>query len=549
MTLHHAEIPTLAGSPPRPAGATPTASEASRFLARWVLRGEVHRVLDPSMGDGAFLDAVAAEAHERGIEPTVWGVEADADTYAATVRRGAISHALSVRDDFLRVRPFAVDAVLAHPPCVRLRHLNQHDRARALQVGAKVLGHEMTTDTGLWLPFLLHATRFVVRGGRLAFVLPFDVTHLPDARPMWRHLGRTFASLTLVRVREAMFPDLHREVILLLADQHGTSTDHVTLQAHHHLSDLGHRQPEVAARLPLAEVVEGSRPFLEALLGEDTRALLHGPVEQRTVPAHDVVRFTPGYVCGDKAFFHPTAALVRRHRLPDRSLVPTFAASRQLRGAGLWTSDAPASARSSLFLPPAEEHLLTRGEQTYLRRGERDGASRRHKCRAREPWYVTPGVKAPDVLLPVFSETPSLLVNDAGLAASKSLLCGHLRGITGEHLATAWYTSLTLLQLELRVQSLVRGVPVLVPDEAGGVRLPRAVHATPGHLDRVSTLLAARRPLDAFRLGDGPVLGGQLGLSDEQVMLIRSAATELAAWRTAYRAGPSPSAGSASAAS
>ncbi|OWY60689.1 hypothetical protein B7486_67840, partial [cyanobacterium TDX16] len=156
----------------------------------------------------------------------------------------------------------------------------------------------------------------------------------------------------------------------------------------------------------------------------------------------------------------------------------------------------------------------------------------------RDPWYVVPDVEVPDVLLPVFSEAPALLVNDAQLAASSSLLCGYLRGITAEHLATAWYTSLTLLQLELQVPSQVGGVLELTATDAGRLRLPRVAHATPGHLQRVSTSLAARQPLDAFALGDGPVLQGQLHLTADQVMLVRRSVDELAAWRTAYRSGP-----------
>jgi hypothetical protein len=548
VTTHEVEVPTLAASSARALGAYYTPSTASRFLAQWTLRGGVNRVLEPSMGDGAFLDALAAEADVRGIDPTVWGVEVASDTYAATVGRGAIRPALALREDFLRVAPFPVDAVVANPPFVRLRHLPPAERQHAVEVGSGVLGQPMATDASVWLPFVLHATQFLVPGGRMAFVLPFDVTYLRYARPLWRWLGQRFGSLTVVRVRERMFPELLQEVVLLLAEGFGGTTTHVELRAHRHLRDLGHHTPDVVAQVAIADVAAGERPFVEALLSPEARALLHGTLEERTLPARELVRFNPGYVCGDKAFFHPTAELVERHRLPRRSLVPTLTSSRWLRGTGLWTSDAPTSARSSLFLPPNEPHLLTHGEKTYVARGVQDGAANRYKCRIRDPWYVTPGVKAPDVLLPVFSEAPALLVNDARLAASNSLLCGYLRANTAEHLATAWYTSLTLLQLELQVHSLGGGVLVVVPGEAGNLRLPRLVHAPAGHLAKVSTLLAARQPLDAFELGDEPVLQRQLGLTPDQVEVVQAATQELAAWRTAFRAPPGTARASDSAA-
>lgn len=527
--------PTLAASSQRALGAYYTPSTASRFLAGWTLRGDDDRVLEPSFGDGAFLDALRFEADARGLQPQVWGVEVAADTYTATVGRGAIDPDHAVRGDFLEVEPFPVDAVLANPPFVRLRHLDAAQRARSVQTASRTLGEAMPTDGSLWMPFVLHAAEFLRPGGRLAFVLPFDVTYLRYARPLWRWLGERFGSLVVVRVRERMFPDLLQEVVLLLADGHGARTDHVQLRAHHHLAALDHDRATTTARIPLAEVLAGKRPFLEALLPEPARTLLAGRLAEQIVPARELVAFNPGYVCGDKDFFHPSAATVARHRLPERSLVPVLTSSRYLRGTGLRTSDAPASARRSLFLPPAEPHLLTRGEQAYVAQGVADGAADRYKCRIREPWYRTPGVKVPDVLLPVFSEAPALLVNDARLAASNSLLCGYLRTTTAEQLATAWYTSLTLLQLELQVHSLGGGVLVVVPGEAGSLRLPRSVEAAPSLLDRVSLLLAARRPLEAFEAGDQHVLEGQIGLDQHDVQAIRAGLAELRAWRTAYR--------------
>lgn len=540
MSVHDVPAPTLTTTTTRGHGVGSTPSPAARFLARWTLRGDVHRVLEPCAGDGTLLHALALEAQARHVEPTVWGVDVAAGASAASASAvgGTLSPVLTVREDFVRVTPFPVDAVVADPPIVSLRHLKPHQRAHAARAGASVLGEPLPADADLWAPYLLHATRFVVHGGRLAFVLPYEVTDRRDARPVWRHLGEHFGSLTLVRVRERMFPDRAHEVVLLLAADHGGATQHVELRAHHHVADLGHLAPDVVAQVPIADIVQGGRPFLEPLLHPEARGLLRGRIEERTVPAHEVVRFTAGYTCGDTAFFHPTSASVRRHRLPDRSLVPTLASNRYLRGTGLWTSDTPPSTRRSLFLPPAEPHLLTRGEQSYLDRGVHEGAATRHRCRIRDPWYVTPDVNVPDVLLPVFSEAPALLVNDAQLAASSSLLCGYVRGITAEHLATAWYTSLTLLQLELQVHSQVGGVLEVAAADASSLRLPRVAHATPGHLQRVSTCLAARQPLEAFALGDEPVLQSQLGLTPEHVALVRRSVAELATWRTAYRSPP-----------
>jgi adenine-specific DNA-methyltransferase len=131
-----------------------------------------------------------------------------------------------------------------------------------------------------------------------------------------------------------------------------------------------------------------------------------------------------------------------------------------------------------------------------------------------------------------------MLLNDAGVVASNSLLCGYLKVGNAETLASSWYTSLTLLQLELQVHALGGGVMVLVPREAGSIRLiPLQKSVGRNHLGRVHRHLVAGRMDDAFHAGDDMVLHGKVGLSGDEVAAIQDAARELAYWRTAVRSG------------
>ena len=152
----------------------------------------------------------------------------------------------------------------------------------------------------------------------------------------------------------------------------------------------------------------------------------------------------------------------------------------------------------------------------------------------RDPWYVTPGVRVPDVIVPVFTERPAMLANDGGLVASNSLLCGYLRTGRVESLLSAWFTSLTVLQFELEVHALGGGVLVFVPREAGNLRLP-VVPSTAAHIERLHELLLSGRIDDAFAAGDDGVLRRRLGLGESACRLIREAVETLVSWRTAAR--------------
>ena len=342
-----------------------------------------------------------------------------------------------------------------------------------------------------WMPFVLHASRFLRAGGSLAFVLPYELTYVRYARPLWRLLAGTFARLRVVRVHERVFPEIMQDVVLLFAAGAGGTTGAIEFEAYDRVEDLVLGRPERTASIPVELVVAGRRPFVEALLPPALQAVLAGRLAGATVPARELVRFNVGYVTGDKGFFHPGEAVVRRFRLPASRLLPALTSSRQLRGAGVRTSGLPPAAAGHLYLP--DPGSLAPGERAYLAAGEATGVAGRYKCRVREPWFVTPGVRTPAVVLPVFADAPVLLENDAGFVASNSLLCGYLRpGVTADSLLARWYTSLTLLQIELEVHALGGGVRVFVPSEAGAVRLASRV-AEAGPADRAGGRARALR--------------------------------------------------------
>ncbi len=530
--LTRAVLPTLGGSSARALGAYYTPPIAAQFLARWALRGRGERILEPSMGDGAFLQALRLEDSRRALSAEVWGVEMATDTFELTATSGLIEPGRAIRDDFLSVSPFDVDAVVGNPPYVRLRHLPPDQARLARDVAERALDEPMDPSGSVWMPFVLHATRFLAPGGRLALVLPYELTYVRYARPLWRFLGSRFGSLRVVRVHERMFGDLLQETVLLLANDYGQRTQRVLFEAYETVAQLESGRPAVTTEIEVADIVGAERAFLLALLSDEARGLLRTTIAAQTVPARDLVTFNIGYVCGDKRFFHPTRSTVTAYELRPDSLLPALTSARQLRGVGLRTRSLPLSRFSQLFLPGGD---LTASEQDYVEYGASLGVSERYKCRTRDPWYVTPYVKVPDVLLPVFSEKPALLINDARVVASNSLLCGYLKGPTAETFASAWFTSLTLLQLELQVHALGGGVMVLVPREAGSIRLPSVSGVARNRLELLHALLADEKLDLAFESGNEPVLVEALGLSSADVAAIQEAAATLAHWRTAAR--------------
>jgi len=76
---------------------------------------------------------------------------------------------------------------------------------------------------------------------------------------------------------------------------------------------------------------------------------------------------------------------------------------------------------------------------------------------------------------------------------------------------------------------------VLVPREAGNVRLPKRVSVLTDHLGHLDRLLHLGQTAKAYRSGDRTVLIEQMGLSADDVDLIHHGVEVLTHWRTSAR--------------
>ncbi len=522
------------GSTRRLLGAYYTPRSAAEYMADWIVRRDGEHVLEPSFGEGIFLRAIAMSAVRRNFTGLrLLGIEIDEKARAQALHERLIADTDVCCEDFLSVPPFKVQAVIGNPPYVRLRQLTNDQRQRALTAAQGAMGQAMDPSGSLWMPFVLHAMRFLDVGGRLAFVLPYDFTYVRYAQPLWQMLRSNFASLHVLRTHERLFPELLQDVVILFADGYGSRTDTVRYQAFERVEDLLNTHSVIDEIINIDNLLRGERVFVRALLGDELRHLLATRIAQMTVSARKLVTFNIGYVAGDKVFFHPTDSIAHSYEIPSHSLRPALTSARMIKGAGLWSSSLGASRIDTLFFP--DPQTLTDGERRYIMMGKECGVSSRYKCRVREPWFVVPGARIPDVVLSVFSERPVLLINDARRFASNSLLCGYCIDADSKEVATAWYTSLTLLQCELEVHALGGGVMVMVPREAGNIRLPKRVHIREDHLSRLDHLLHLGRTTEAYASGDNEVLEEQLGLSKHDIDLVHHGIEVLAHWRTSAR--------------
>lgn len=534
-------------------GAFFTPAPIARFLADWAVRTPDDRVIEPSVGEAAFLvaavDRLRRLAPNPSDVPVVDGVEIHPPS--ARVARGRVRSAggdAQIReDDFFLVEPTPeYDAVVGNPPFIRYQEFTGEPRRRAREAALRA-GVVLTGLASSWAAFTVHAALFLRPGGRLALVLPAELLSVNYASAIRRFLVEQFAVVELVLFDERVFPEAETDVVLLLADGYAKGpTDHVVIHRARNAGDL-------------FDLGTGERFEPPGAGGKWTGSLVPRKVIATVSTLLDRGRFTGletwgdttlGIVTGNNRYFTFSPRRAHEVGIDEAEMLPLSPpGSAHLRGLALTPEQlvrlGEQGGATRLFYPATTPSPVA---QSYIDAGVEQEVHAAYKCRVRKIWYRVPLVPPADLLLTCMNaDTPRLTTNEADahhLNSVHGVYLHHPQGLLGrELLPLASLNSVTLLDAELVGRAYGGGILKLEPKEADGWAVPSpalvAAHAAPLRTvkDRVDELLAARRLLDAVRVVDEILLLTPGELSVDSLERIRSARAEMARRRAIRSSG------------
>jgi hypothetical protein len=461
-------------------------------MVSWAVTTPATSVLDPSCGDGVFVEVAAERLRELGAsaEGAAGLIHAiDLNPQAARLTAETLSRILGVSlevraESFFSLEPpgalfstqAPVDTVIGNPPYIRYQEFAGLSRGEAL-ARATDAGVTLTRLASSWAHFVAHAATFIKPKGRLALILPAELVHAAYAAPLRRFLRESFADVTVISFRRAVFPGAQESVVILLASGKGESHQRLGLVEVESSRDL----ECLAEVLKRAEVFQnGSEPtkWVPGHTG-NRGALCLTRLQQDGLfhPLGQIGKASIGFVSGANEFFVLTPKDAAVLRLPKRSLRPALVRARQIPSFEITQRDITAmqeeNQRCVLWLP---RRSLTRAEAIYAKTGEAKGIHKRYKCRVRTPWYMVPGVIVPEAFLTYMSDTvPRLCLNSAGTATANTLLTVRLPHVPvslRKAFVVAFYNSATMLSCERTGRSYGGGVLKLEPREADQVLVP-----------------------------------------------------------------------------
>jgi len=527
-------------------GAFYTPLDVARVLASWAIRSPSDVVLDPSFGGCAFFEAAIAVLRDRGCDDParhIYGADIDPERrnyLQPFCSSGAIQEQF-LTADFLSTDPAAFggarfDVVLGNPPYVRHHWVPKKFELQRL-VGD---GLAISARANYWVYFVVHACRFLRKGGRMALVLPGSLLTADYAAPVRRLLRSHFSEVLLVLLRDRLFEGVQETSVVLLAAGFGTCGDDVRLCTADHVAALAYacRSWRGIGR----PVGPGCGSWGGAAL--DSKALdLYSRIRSDSglTALRNVAKVKIGTVTGCNSFFVLSADRARELDLPGQVLRPIVSRASYVRGLTFRAVDFSAlignGAAAYLFVADAEEKIPARIKR-YIETAEAEGISTRYKCVRREPWWQLDEPEIPDAFLHYMAGTaPHLVLNKAHCSCTNAIHQVLFASSCSEsyRASAALFSTTSLFQLAAEVvgRSYGGGVLKVEPSSALDLPVPRdgSFRVEERTMSEVDLLLRQGRPKDATLAADRAALVGWLGLSEADVLRLREARQFLAEMR------------------
>lgn len=538
QTIDQRELVRLTGAVYTP---TSVAYALTEFVAT-ILPLNAGRALEPSVGDGAFVNALEAAL------PTLFLTAIDIDEQ--------VIEQLEIRDrpnsclrdyrtgnfiDFAReeiARSVSYDLIIGNPPFIRKHNFSEEFKA-SLEELAEAIDYPKTNFKNSWAAFVIAATTMLNRTGVLAFILPYEIMTVAYGQAALQWLSSKLARIDLFISNEKAFPEIDQDAIIFVGRSSAAEPGQFVQQVRSMTSLLERSE----TRLNLASTDNLALELSSFLIGGDALATAN---ELRTkMPViGDHCTSAPGIVTAANDYFiltedeakeldilEHTLPILKKGSLSARQ--PIFEASQfeELANRG--------PCRLVYMSVPTEE--LPKKLRDYVYAGEERGYNKRYKCRNRDLWYRVPLVpKAPAFVFKRSHEYPRLCLNEADVYITDTAYGLRMKdGFTPRGLCFSFYNSMTLLFAETDGRFYGGGVLELSPKEFRG--LPIAYHEPSDQ--EFDDFLAAHRKADGdvstiLDFGDR-WLAKKLRLSSRELRNLRTAWQSLRAHRLRHgRDGP-----------
>lgn len=515
-----------------------TPKEIAAFLSKWAIQTNTQRILEPSCGDGSFIEAAILRFKELGIDgpnlnSRIKGIELLQEESVKAIERAkalGVNSTTIVNSDFFHyLKSNGVeqyDAVLGNPPFIRYQ--NFPEKHRKLAIGMmEELGLHPNKLTNIWVPFLVVSASLLNENGRLAMVIPAELFQVKYAAETRVFLSDFFDRITIITFKKLVFDGIQQEVVLLLCEKQVSRNKGIRVIECESLDELIKINFDTIHGSQVKPIDHSTEKWTKYFLAEEEINLLKRlKNDERVIPCGDLMDVDVGLVTGRNEFFMMKEEQVKKWKLKPYT-IPVTSKSNQLKGITFSNEDFEANSKSQqaiyLFMPPNEEFDdLPKVCKDYIRYGESQGFDTGYKCRIRKRWYITPSLWVPDgFVLRQIAGYPKLILNKSIATSTDTIHRARFKdGVDRQLVALSFLNSLTFAFSEITGRSYGGGVMTFEPTEIEEIRIPVLLEFDVD-FDKIDGLIRQRKIEQVLDIVDDALLIRSHGFTIDEVWQLR----------------------------
>ena len=462
-------------------GAYYTPLQLANAMVNLCASDNIHTVLEPSCGDGVFLDSLRQLNLIERIG-TIDAVEIEPDE-AEKVQRNYRNyqnvHVLN--EDFFEFYSRMADAqtqydlILGNPPYIRYQYLTETQRELQSNI---LTSHGMKANKliNAWVAFLVACVQLLSENGRIAFVIPAEILQVAYAEDLRLFLSDHLAKITLITFKQLVFPDIEQEVLLFIGEK-GSKEKGIRIIEMNDLSGFENLDLQQNGFQKMQHVKEKWTKYFTTAKEMDLIQTIRA--DKRFAKFADYGLINVGITTGNNGFFSISEKTCNEYDLENETL-PLIGRSSHAHGIFFTNEDwerNKASGKNARLINfpdiPIEDYPDR--HKAYIALGEEAGENEGYKCSIRDRWYIVPSVWVPDAFfLRRNNLYPKFVLNRCNAVSTDTMhRMKFYPGVNPESILLAYYNSISFAFTEICGRSYGGGVLEILPGEMGNIMLPK----------------------------------------------------------------------------
>lgn len=512
-----------------------TPKPISDYLSKWISQSKPKTVLEPSCGDGVFIQSLSEFANSEMHLTAIEMVEEEVQK-AKTRSVESSKLTLDVRcDDFLKVvyqyltEEKVFDAVLGNPPYIRYQYLEKEDQKLAEQI-FNHFGLKFTKHTNAWVPFVIASIGVLAPNGKFAMVIPSELLHVLHANSLREFMLDTCSRIVIIDPTELLFDDALQGTVLLMLEKKDSKNEQslgvsIISEPNNDFLSLSPSEVFNTAKFVSKSVLEGK--WMKALLTDSELSVFEKAKNLPSVRVFkDIAEVDVGIVTGANKFFLVDESTVEEYGLHEFAK-PMFGRSEHCKG--IIYSNLVHNQNTDKGLPnnfisfdKTDFSELPTGAQRYIRKGESEKLHTRYKCSVRKPWYSVPSVYRTEIgMLKRSHNYPRLILNSAQAYTTDTAYRIRTE-IEPRNLVYGFINSLTALSAELEGRHYGGGVLELVPSEIERLLIP-VIEPNTDDLEQLDKKIIGKYDPNSLLVEQDSKVLIHVGLNRDECAVINSA--------------------------